>query len=306
MNNKFYKVLKNPKKLFLYFLNKRIFYLLPSKNFLKIKFRLKLDYKLCLKNPETFNEKLQWLKLYDKNPRYTNLVDKYQVRGIVEEMIGQEYLIPLLGVWKDFNEINFSQLPDKFVLKCTHDSGSVFICKDKYTLNYKDIKSRINKALRKNYYYLSREWPYKHIKPRIICEKYLMDELNDDLKDYKFMCFNGKVKCCFVCSNRSSSKGLKIDIYDIDWNKMNFERVGHLNSQEVIERPTNYKKMIELSEKLSQNIPFIRVDFYEVNGKVYFGELTFFPGAGFEKFAPESYDYLLGSWIKLPQKRFDG
>ena len=301
------KVLTNPKIVLLYAINMNmnIFRFLPNKLYIRIKYKVRLNKKVNLKNPRNFNEKLQWLKLYDKNPLYTNLVDKYKVRNYVKECIGQEYLIPLLGVWDDFNEINFSQLPDKFVLKCTHDSGSVFICKDKYTLNYKDIKSRINKALKKNYYYLSREWPYKNVKPRIICEKYLADELNDDLKDYKFMCFNGKVKCCFVCSNRSSSTGFNIDIYDTDWNKMSFERVGHPNSQELIERPINYKKMIELSEKLSEDIPFIRVDFYEVNEKIYFGELTFFPGAGFEEFTPESYDYLLGSWIKLPQKRFD-
>lgn len=304
MYKKLINIIKNPKKLVSYIINLKVFHLLNDKTYLKIKYRIKMRKKLDINNPKTFNEKLQWLKLYDRNPIYTDFVDKYEVRGFVEKTIGQQYLIPLLGVWDKFDEIDFSKLPNKFVLKCTHDSGGVFICKDKSTLNYKDIKSRINKALRKNYYYICREWPYKHIKPRIICEKYLVDDLNSDLKDYKFMCFNGKVKCCFICSDRSSSQGLKIDIYDTDWNKMNFERVGHPNSHEVIERPINYKNMIELSEKLSRNIPFIRVDFYEVNGKVYFGELTFFPGAGFQKFKPESYDYMLGSWIKLPNEKY--
>lgn len=303
---KIIKIIKNPQRLLIYILNKNFFRFVPDELYLKLKYRLCIGRKLNLDSPSSFNEKLQWLKLYNRCPQYSNLVDKYLVRDYVANIIGSCYLIPIIGTWCKFEDIDFNALPEQFVLKPNHTSGNVFICKDKNNMNYDSLNREVKKWLKRKYYWIHREWPYKHIKPRIICEKYLADELNDDLKDYKFMCFNGKVKCCFVCSNRSSSTGLNIDIYDTDWNKMSFERVGHPNSQELIERPINYKKMIELSEKLSEDIPFIRVDFYEVNEKIYFGELTFFPGAGFEEFTPESYDYLLGSWIKLPQKRFDG
>lgn len=293
------KAIKNPKLILLFFLNSRIFRLLPDDLYLKIKYRLTMGRKLDLNNPETFNQKLQWLKLYDRKPEYTQMVDKYEVRKYIKEIIGEEYLIPLLGVYDSFEEIDFDNLPDEFVLKPNHTSGNVFICKDKSKIDYKKLKKEVNRWLKREYYWLHREWPYRNVKPRILCEKYLVDESGKELIDYKFMCFNGEVKCIFVCSNRNSPLGLNIDIYNVDWNLMPFGRPNSPRTGVKIPKPRNFNKMIEFAEKLAKDIPFIRVDFYEVDGHLYFGELTFYPTSGFGKFTPEYYDDILGSWLKL-------
>lgn len=276
--------------------------IIPDKLFIQMKYYSVFGKINNFKEPETFNEKLQWLKLYDRNPIYTNLVDKYEVRKYIAKTIGEQYLIPLIGVWDKYEDIDFSKLPNQFVLKCTHDSGGLVICTDKSKFDFETAKKKINESLNRNFYYKCREWPYKNIKPRIICEKYMVDESGVELKDYKFMCFNGEVKCSFVCLNRNLSEGLNVDFYDIDWNSMPFER-HYPSSGKVIPKPKNYNKMIEFAERLSKDIMFVRVDFYEVNGKLYFGELTFYPGSGLEEFTPESYDYLLGSWIDLFHKK---
>lgn len=301
MLNKIIKIIKKPKTVCLVLLGLPIFKLIPDKTYLKIKYRLILGKKLNLKTPRGFNEKLQWLKLYNRKPCYTSMVDKYEVRKYIAEKIGEEYLIPLLGVYDSFEDIDFQALPEKFVLKPNHTSGDIFICKDKSMIDYSKLKKEINNWLKKNYFWNHREWPYKDIKPSIICEKYMVDESGTELKDYKFMCFNGEVKCSFVCLNRSSSTGLNVDFYDIDWNPMPFER-HYSRSNTALPKPKTYEKMIQIAETLSKEIPFVRVDFYEVNGRLYFGELTFYPGSGYEEFKPESYDNLLGSWIELPSK----
>ena len=293
------KAIKNPKLILLFFLNSRIFRLLPDDLYLKIKYRLTMGRKLDLNNPETFNQKLQWLKLYDRKPEYTQMVDKYEVRKYIKEIIGEEYLIPLLGVYDSFEEIDFDNLPDEFVLKPNHTSGDVFICRDKSKIDYKKLRNEVNKWLKREYFWLHREWPYKNVKPRILCEKYLVDESGKELIDYKFMCFNSEVKCIFVCSNRNSPLGLNIDIYNVDWNLMPFGRPNSPRTGVKIPKPRNFNKMIEFAEKLAKDIPFIRVDFYEVDGHLYFGELTFYPTSGFGKFTPEYYDDILGSWLKL-------
>lgn len=291
-------VLKNPYKIVTYFNPYGFMKFLPDDIYLKLMFRGRIGKKLNLKNPKTFNEKLQWLKLNDRNPLYPRLVDKFEVRKFISNTIGDEYLVPLLGVYENFDEINFDQLPNRFVLKCTHDSGGLVLCKNKKKLNKDYAKAKITESLMKNFFYYAREWPYKGVVPKIICEEYLEDITTKELRDYKFMCFNGKVKCSFVCLNRNSNSGLNVDFYDIDWNPMPFERF-YKNSGTKISKPKNYNKMIELAEKLSKNFPFVRVDFYEINGQIYFGELTFHPGSGFEEFSPEIYDEILGSWIDL-------
>ena len=296
------KAIKNPKLILLFFLNSRIFRLLPDDLYLKIKYRLTMGRKLDLNNPETFNQKLQWLKLYDRKPEYTQMVDKYEVRKYIKEIIGEEYLIPLLGVYDSFEEIDFDNLPDEFVLKPNHTSGDVFICRDKSKIDYKKLRNEVNKWLKREYFWLHREWPYKNVKPRILCEKYLVDESGKELIDYKFMCFNGEVKCLFVGLNRYTPGGLNVDFYDMDWKPMPFER-HYKRSGKLIPKPKNLGRMVEFAKKLSKNIPFVRVDFYEVDGHLYFGELTFYPGAGFEEFTPEKYDYVLGSWLELPSGR---
>jgi hypothetical protein len=247
----------------------------------------------------TFNEKLQWLKLYDHNPQYTTMVDKYKVKQYVADKIGEQYIIPTLGVWNHFDEIDFDKLPNQFVLKCTHDSGGLIICKDKSKLDKKVAKVKIEKSLKRNYYWVGREWPYKDVTPRIIAEKYMQNNSDDELADYKFMMFNGEERCAFVCTNRYSGNGLNVTFYDPDWKIMPFER-HYPRSETPIAKPQSYEAMIEFAKKLSKNIPFVRIDFYEINGKPYFGEITFFPGSGFEEFSPDYYDETLGNWIKLP------
>ncbi|MBQ7410442.1 MAG: glycosyl transferase [Clostridia bacterium] len=271
-----------------------------DERYLIFNYKLKMGRKLDLKNPKTFNEKLQWLKLHDRNPEYTKMVDKYEVKKYISDKLGEDYIIPTLGVWDSFDEINFNLLPKQFVLKCTHDSGGVVVIKDKDKIDIKKVKKKLEQSMKKNYYYIGREWPYKNIKPRIIAEKYMVDESGYELKDYKLMVFGGKVKYSFVCTNRNSKKGLCINFYDKEWNPMPFERHYPKNNKEI-KKPENYELMVEFAELLGKDIPFIRVDFYEVTGKIYFGELTFYPGSGVEEFSPEEWDYKLGELIKLPK-----
>ena len=273
--------------------------LLPDKMYLSVMYLYTMGKEMHWDNPRTFNEKLQWLKVYDRKTVYTIMVDKYAVKQYVANIIGQEYIIPTLGVWNKFDEIDFENLPNQFVLKCTHDSGGLIVCKDKSKLDIAAARKKIERCLNRNFYYQSREWPYKNVPPRIIAEQYMEDSGSIDLKDYKLMCFHGKVKCCFVCSERSER--LKVTFFDNVWKKMPFER-HYPASETPIVKPRNYEVMIRLAEILSDGIPFVRVDFYEINGKVYFGDLNFYPGGGFEEFKPEEWDYTLGSWIHLPNK----
>lgn len=298
---KIIELIKNPLKIFI-FLNNRNILTLSDEKYLSLKYYIMIHKKINLEKPETFNEKLQWLKLYDRNPEYTKMVDKYEIKKYVASVIGEEYIIPTLGIYDSFDDIDFDKLPNKFVMKCTHDSGSTIICNDKNNFEIKRERKKVIKNLKRNFYLAGREWPYKNIKPRIIIEKYMQNKDEDELKDYKLMCFNGKVRCSFVCSDRYNNKGLKVDFFDINWNKMPFER-KYPNSTQKIQKPQNYELMIELAESLAKNIPFVRVDFYEVNKKVYFGEMTFFPGSGFEEFTPEKYDKILGDMLELPKEK---
>lgn len=224
------------------------------------------------------------------------MVDKYLAKKYVADKIGEKYIIPTFGVWNSADEIDFDSLPEQFVLKCNHNSGGVVICKDKSKLNIAETRLKLSKALKEDYYLHGREWPYKNVPRKIIAEKYMGESLND----YKLMCFNGKVKCNFVCSERT--KNLKVTFFDNNWKKLPFIR-HYPSSDKEIAKPANFDKMIELSEILSKNTSFLRVDFYEIAGKIYFGELTFFPGCGFEEFSPEEWDEKLGSWIKIEQKQ---
>lgn len=270
----------------------------PDAVYLKLLYYARTGKKLNLKNPKRFNEKIQWIKIYDHDPLYTMLADKYRVKDYIEKKIGAEYIIPTLGVWDSFEEIDFDKLPDQFVLKCNHDSGGLVICKDKSKLDMVKAKEKIEYCLKKNYFYQNREWAYKNIKRVIIAEKYMEDHITKDIQDYKFMCFGGKVQCIFVCSERYSGSGLKVTFFDTDWNVLPFER-HYMKSSVAIEKPQNLRKMIALSEKLSEGIRFVRVDLYEINGQVYFGEMTFYPGSGMEEFRPDEWDYTLGDWIDI-------
>lgn len=268
--------------------------------YLGLLFRRKMNQKLCLNPPLTFNEKLQWLKLYDRRPVYTQMADKYEMKAYVTSRIGEGYIVPTFGVWEHFDEIDFGSLPDQFVLKCTHDSGGVVICRDKSQFNLAQTREKLESHLKRNYYYHTREWSYKDIKPRILAEQYMVDESGYELKDYKFMCFNGKVRCTFVCSQRGSKDGLCISVYDREWNILPFVRDESKSPVET-PRPSCYDRMVELAEILSDGIPFIRVDFYLVDGKLYIGELTLYPASGMKRFKPECWDRTLGDWIELPE-----
>ena len=290
------------KKTIIILMNLGIFNWLTDINFLKLKYRLVINKKSNIEDYQTFNEKLQWLKLYNRNPEYTKMVDKYEAKKYVADIIGQEYIIPTLGVWDKFEDIDFDILPNQFVLKPTHTSGDIFICKDKEKINHKKLKKMVNKWLKRNYYFIHREWPYKYIKPRIIAEKYMETNEQKELIDYKFFCFNGNPKVILVCSERFSSDNMCETWFDENWNFLDIIESNHRVNKKI-KKPINFSQMMEFSKKLSRDIPFIRVDFYEINGKIYFGELTFFPAAGFEKFEPEEWDKKLGDMLELPKEK---
>lgn len=274
---------------------------IPSSLYLKCVYSASMDKKLDLKNPMTFNEKIQWLKLYDKNSQYINLVDKYEVRKFVKETIGEEYLIPLVGVFDNFDEINFDDLPNEFVLKCSHDSGSVLICRDKSKFDISKAQKKMKRHLKRNYYWHAREWCYKKVKPRIICEKFMMDESHKELKDYKVFCFNGKPRLIQVDFDRFASH--KKNIYTTEWEFVDVS-INHPNQPTLqIPKPERLDDMLYFARVLSRDIPFVRVDFYSINNRLYFGEMTFYPGSGYLIFSPESLDLEMGSWIDLPEQR---
>lgn len=273
---------------------------IPDKLYLKIKYRRNLVRNLNLNNPKTFNEKLQWLKLYDRKPEYTIMVDKYRVREYIAGKIGEEYLIPLIGVWDDPDDINFEELPNQFVLKCNHNSGlGMYICKDKKKIDVQKVKKELGKGLKQDYYLTGREWPYKNVPRRIICEKYMQQETGEDLIDYKFYCFNGQVKLVGIYSGRNSRSGTVVDYFDENFNWVDINW-GYNHALIRPEKPEKFSEMIRLAEILSKDIPHLRVDFYYTNNKIYFGELTFFDGSGFDKIEPIEWDFKLGEMIKLP------
>ena len=257
---------------------------------------------LHLDAPQTFNEKLQWLKLYDRKPEYTMMVDKYRVREYIAQKIGAEYLIPLLGVWDSPDEIDFAALPEQFVLKCNHNSGlGMCICKDKSTLDLRKVRRELRKGLRQDYYLPGREWPYKDVPRKIIAEKYMVDtDGGDELSDYKVLCFNGVPKLIEVHKGRFGNQHTQ-DFYDANWDKTAFNQPDMPTSDEVMVKPVFMDEMLALSQVLSQGIPHVRVDWYYANHRLFFGELTFFDGSGFDPFDGEQ-DLEIGSWLALPEK----
>lgn len=283
-----------------FLIRKGFFEKISDEQFLKKVFEVKLNKDLDLNNPKTFNEKLQWLKLNDRCPEYTIMVDKYLVRDYIARKLGEEYLIPLLGVWDSPEEIDFTMLPDQFVLKCNHNSGlGMCICKDKSSLHIESVKKELKKGLAQNYYLEGREWPYKNVPRKIVCEKFMTDN-SGELADYKIHNFNGEPKVILVCTNRFSKDGLREDFYSDKWEHLPVKRPGCPNAEASLEKPAELDEMLRLSRILAKDIPFLRTDFYVINGRIYFGELTFYPASGFAAFEPESYDELFGGWIKLP------
>lgn len=282
---------------------KALLRLCSDKTFIKIKWRgRRMPYCLNLKNPRTFNEKLQWIKLYDHNPLYTTLVDKYKVKSYVTERVGADYVIPLLGAWDSVDDIEWDKLPNQFVVKCSHDCGGMVICKDKSKLDINKATEKLRRAFSKNYYYEGREWPYKNVLPKVFAEAYMEDEFGE-LRDYKFFCFDGEVKAMFIASDRQTAgEEVKFDFFDVDFNHLPFTQ-GHPNAKQLPEKPKGFDEMKRLAAQLSKGLPEVRVDFYDVNGQIYFGEFTFFHFGGMVKFNPVEWDYKFGEWIKLPTKK---
>ena len=239
------------------------------------------------------------MKLHDKNPIYTRIVDKFEAKEYVKDIIGDQYIIPTLGVWDNFDDIDFDELPQQFVLKCTHDSEGLVIVKDKDILDKEMAKNKIESALKQNFFYIGREWPYKNVKPRLIAEKYMEDHIDGELRDYKFFCFDGEPKAMFVASDRASDN-VKFDYFDLNFNHLDIKQ-KYPHAEQPLRKPVTFEKMIELSKVLSKGFPHVRVDFYEVDGQLYFGELTFYHFSGFMPFEPNKWDKIFGDWIKLPQ-----
>ena len=273
----------------------------PAEQFLAENYRILMGRKLNLDNPKTYTEKLQWLKLYDHRPEYTTMVDKYAAKQYVAEKIGEEYIIPLLGVWDRAEDIDFDTLPDRFVLKTTHDSGSYVVCKDKSKLDISAARKRMAKFLKRKYYDNNREWPYKNVIPRIIAEEYMEDSRCGELRDYKFFTFGGVPKVLYIAQGRGKGEPTVADFFDMEFNHLPFT-IDHDMADVPPEKPENFALMQALAAKLSAGTPQLRVDFYEVDGKVYFGEMTFFHCSGFEAFHPEQWDKIFGDWVILPEK----
>ncbi|MCI8484001.1 MAG: glycosyl transferase [Lachnospiraceae bacterium] len=284
----------------------RLLYLrkdLPDEEYLKKEWKIRFGRELDLEHPKTFNEKIQWLKLYYRDPMMTDLVDKYKVKKHVAKIIGEEHVIPTLGVWKGFEEIDFSKLPDQFVLKCNHDSGGIVICKDKRKFNCKEAKRKLEKSMKRNFYYAGREWAYKDVAPVILAEAYIEENGREDLKDYKIFHFQGKAKLIQVDYDRFSGEGHKRNLYTPGWKYIEGSIQYPSHPEIVIPRPEQLEKMIELSERLAQGFPHVRTDFYIAKGNIYFGEMTFYHGSGTEYFRPEALNRKMGDWLVLPEKR---
>lgn len=296
------KALKNPIASFVHVLGFEKTAFIPDRAYLRLAYKFYMGKRLNLHDPKTFNEKLQWLKLNDRKEIYTTMVDKVKVRDYIADIIGPQYLIPLLGIWDSPDEIDFNKLPNKFVLKCNHNSGTgMIICKDKDSLDIDKAREGLKKGLKENYFYLGREWPYKNVDRKIIGEQYMVDESNEELKDYKVLCFNGEPKLIELHQGRFTDHQSQ-DFYDVLWNKTSITQNGtatYSATNEIAPKPKTLGKMLELSKLLATNIPHIRVDWYSINDRLYFGELTFFDGSGFDPFDNPTDDYMIGSWIDL-------
>lgn len=272
---------------------------IPDEMWIKYKYKRKFGRTLNLENPKSFSEKLQWMKLYYRNPLCKTMVDKYDAKQYVAKLIGEEYIIPTLGVWDRFEDIDFDALPDQFVLKCTHDSGGLVICRDKTKLDIKAAKRKIKKCFKRNYYWHGREWVYKDIKSRVIAEAYMEDASGRELIDYKFYCFNGEPKFLYISVGLENHATASISFFDFDFNKMPFYRTDFKQFETAPSKPEKFEQMIELATELSKGFPFLRVDLYQINGQVYFSELTFVPSGGMMPLKPDTADMEIGKLLNL-------
>ena len=296
----FFSLANHPGKLVLPASQNGLLNWIPDKTALKLLYRAEMGESLDLDHPVTFSEKIQWIKLFDRKSRYTMMVDKYLAKEIVASEIGEEYVIPTYAVWDDAKSVDLDALPNEFVIKCNHDSHGLVICRDKSAIDQKAVIRKMNAGLRKNAYHQSREWAYKDVKRKILAEKLIVDPKNRDLIDYKFFCFNGVPLYCQVIKNRST--GETIDFYDMDWNPMPFTGLGLGKGPErgtFTEKPEHYGKMRQIAEKLAQGTFFVRIDLYNVEGRILFGEFTLYPKSGLARFYPDEWNRKLGDLIRL-------
>lgn len=277
---------------------------LSPKVFLNKMYQIQMGYELNINPPVLYTEKLQWLKLYDHRPEYTRMVDKYEVKQYVADRIGEEYVIPLLGVWERVEDIDFSSLPERFVLKTTHDSGGIVICKDKSQFDISSAKKKLRYFWKRDYYAQNREWPYKNVPHRIIAEEYMEDSRQGELRDYKFFTFGGEPKVLYIAQGRGRGEPTVADFFDMDFNHLSFT-IDHDMASVPPEKPINFELMKTLAAKLSKGTPQLRVDFYEVDGRVYFGEMTFFHCSGMASFHPEEWNRIFGDWVTLPPEQVE-
>ena len=298
---KLIEYIKKPELIWLGMANHGLFNWMSDERFLSIKFRMIFHRKLNLDNPITFNEKIQWLKLYDRKPEYVTMVDKYAVKDYVRNIIGDKYIIPTFGVWNHFDEINFDELPNEFVLKCTHDSGGIVIVRDKRKLDKKAARKKLEKSLKKNFYYIGREWPYKNVQPRIIAEKYIEDPGRVVPEDFKVYCINGFPRYIVVFHNRFDAlKPNSETVYDTNWIPQHISLDNHfLISNEIIDKPACLDELLHISKQLCNSFDQVRIDFYIIENKIYFGEITISTASGFQPMIPEEIDRFLGEELKL-------
>lgn len=303
MDSKIRKIINHPGILFNIFLRKYLARFMTDEQYLRLLFYYMMGYRLDLENPKSFSEKLQWLKLYNRRAEYTMMVDKAAVKEYAADIIGHEHIIPTIGRWNRAEDIEWNNLPDRFVLKCNHDSGSVCICRDKNSFDREAAAKKLAHALTINYYQKThREWPYKNVKPCIIAEPYIDPSPEPDLLDYKFFCFNGEPRLCQVIGGRNTKE--VIDFFDYEWNHQPFHEPKKFPFAEIMpQKPACYEKMWDMARKLAAGIPFVRIDFYEVKSRVYFGEITFFPTGGFGGFDPMEWDRKIGDMLTLPDNR---
>lgn len=303
------EVCKNPYLIFKSLAARGYLKWLGDQTYIKFLFRSRMGKWPDLKAPKTFNEKLQWMKLYDRRPEYVTMVDKYAAKKYAADIIGQTYIIPTLGVWDRFEDIDFDGLPQQFVLKCTHDSGGLVICRDKENLDRRAAREKLQTALARNYYYASREWPYKDVKPRILAEQYMEDntsaasDMPAGLTDYKFYCFDGEPAFLYISKGLEDHATARISFLTLDWKPAPFQRRDYAPFETLPAKPAGWDTMLQICRKLSKGYPFLRVDLYQIGSRVYFSELTLTPCSGMLPFETPEQDRQLGDLLHLPEAR---
>ena len=296
------RLLKDPSRILLWATDFRVFRLMPDERFLKLLFWLNMKKRLNLTHPRTFNEKMQWLKVHWRKPQMTQLVDKVAVKEIIRQIAPEVRVIPTLGIWDSFDEIDLDALPEQFVLKPSHTSGDVYICRDRQKLDPEKLRRVATRWLKREYYWGQREWPYKDVPPKLLAEPYL-DDGSGGLRDYKFFCFHGQPRFFYLSQGMEDHHTARMAFMDMEGRALPFHRGDYLRFEETPELPDGFERLRALSTRIAEqvDVPFVRVDLYTFRDEVYFGEITFFPCSGYMPFEPEEWDERIGSYMTLPE-----